>query len=156
VDEAMRRRLHIIPFTEPIPMDERDDELAEKLRARVPADPALDDPGTLAWRTAKLGRPEQIAQAVDTYLESEDTFGEWIAECTVREEGGKCLSGGAYKNYRLWAEGSGEHTISQKRFVQALCERGYDTKRSSGKRYITGLNLRDTEPGHAPPHYVDN
>jgi hypothetical protein len=35
--------------------------------------------------------------------------------------------------------------MSQKRFVQALCERGFDTTRANGKRYIRGLSLRETQ-----------
>jgi putative DNA primase/helicase len=150
VDEAMRRRLHIIPFTTPIPMDERDDTLADKLRAEYPQILAWMIKGTLMWREVRLGRPEQIAQAVDNYMESEDTFGEWLQECTERGlPQDKCLSGGAYKNFRTWADGSGEHVMSQKRFVQALKERGYDTKRVGGKRYISGLSLRETEPSYS-------
>lgn len=156
VDEAMRRRLHIIPFTTPVPMDERDDTLAEKLRAEYPQILAWMIEGALMWREAKLGRPEQIANAVDTYLESEDTFGEWLQECTQRgSELDRCLSGGAYKNYRSWADGSGEHVMSQKRFVQALKERGFDTKRANGKRYISGLSLRELEPASYQPQYAD-
>jgi putative DNA primase/helicase len=155
VDEAMRRRLHIIPFTAPIPSEERDDTLADKLRAEYPQILQWMIHGTLAWIDAKLGRPEQIAQAVDNYLESEDTFGEWLSECTQRDPQGKCLSGGAYKAYKNWADTAGEHGMSQKRFVQALRERGFDPKRLNGKRYIGGLSLKETE---GPPYmpYRDN
>jgi putative DNA primase/helicase len=156
VDEAMRRRLHIIPFTQPIPMDERDDTLADKLRAEYPQILHWMTRGTLAWIDAKLGRPEQIAQAVDAYLESEDTFAEWLAECTQQDVGGKCLSGGAYKNYKHWADEAGEHATSQKRFIQALRERGFDTRRSNGKRYIDGLALKETDSPAYVPHYADN
>ncbi len=145
VDEAMRRRLHIIPFTHPVPMAERDDQLAEKLRAEYPQILAWMIRGTIEWQAKKLGRPEQITQAVDDYLESEDTFGEWLNEATERDEQGKCLSGGAYKNFKAWADTAGEHVMSQKRFVQALRERGFNTKRSNGKRYIFGLSLKSTD-----------
>ncbi len=37
VDEAMRRRLHLIPFLETIPAERRDPELVEKLRRNGPA-----------------------------------------------------------------------------------------------------------------------
>jgi hypothetical protein len=38
VDEAMRRRLHLIPFTVTIPEAERDPLLAEKLKAEWPGE----------------------------------------------------------------------------------------------------------------------
>jgi putative DNA primase/helicase len=51
VDEAIRRRFHLIPFAVTIPPEERDGELAEKLRAEWP--------GILAWMIAGVsnGRP---------------------------------------------------------------------------------------------------
>jgi putative DNA primase/helicase len=142
VDNAMRRRLHIVPFTQPITMEERDDRLADKLRDEYPQILHWMIQGSLAWQDAKLGRPELIAQAVDNYLEAEDTLGEWLAECAEIGPHAKCLSGGAYKNFKRWAEQSGEYAMSQKRFVQALKERGYDTKRSNGQRFISGLELK--------------
>ena len=149
VDEAMRRRLHIIPFTDPIPMEERDDTLSEKLRAEYPQILAWMIRGALDWQAYKLGRPDQIAQAVDDYLESEDTFGEWLNECTTRDKAGSCQSGGAYRNYKTWADAAGEYAYSQKRFVQALKERGFETRKGAkGMRLILGLSLRETE---APP-----
>lgn len=36
VNEAMRRRLHLIPFTRTIPPEDRDPELAEKLQSEWP------------------------------------------------------------------------------------------------------------------------
>ena len=59
VDEAIRRRFHLIPFTVTIPPEERDPELAEKLKAEWPGDSRLDDrrlPG-LAARSASTRRP---------------------------------------------------------------------------------------------------
>ena len=43
VDEAMRRRIHLIPFTVTIPEGERDHHLAEKLRAEWGGNPAMGD-----------------------------------------------------------------------------------------------------------------
>jgi putative DNA primase/helicase len=44
VDEAIRRRFHLIPFAVTIPAEERDGELTEKLKAEWP--------GILAWIVA--------------------------------------------------------------------------------------------------------
>jgi putative DNA primase/helicase len=145
VDDAMRRRLHVIPFTQPITMEERDDRLADKLRAEYPQILYWMIQGALAWQDAKLGRPDVIAQAVNNYLAGEDSIGEWIAECV--ELSGKCQTSGAYSNFKRWAELAGEYVMPQKRFVQALKERGFDTKRGAqGKRYITGLELKVDGP----------
>jgi putative DNA primase/helicase len=44
VDEAIRRRFHLIPFTVTIPPEQRDPDLAEKLKTEWPG-PGLDDRG---------------------------------------------------------------------------------------------------------------
>jgi len=44
VDEAIRRRFHLVPFAVTIPAEERDGELTEKLKAEWP--------GILAWIVA--------------------------------------------------------------------------------------------------------
>lgn len=151
VDDAIRRRLHIIPFTQPIPMEERDDKLAEKLRAEYPQILAWMIRGCLDWQAYGLGRPEQIARAVDTYLEAEDILGTWIEECTTRGNGAKCQTTGAYRAFKSWAEQQGEYAPSQKRFVQALKERGFDASRYAGKRYIFGISIAtDDEPPAIP------
>jgi hypothetical protein len=48
VDEAMRRRLHLIPFNVTIPPEERDKNLAEELKAEWP--------GILQWMIEVAGR----------------------------------------------------------------------------------------------------
>ena len=151
VDEAMRRRLHIIPFMRPISMTDRDDKLADKLRAEYPQILAWMIRGAVAWNDAGLGRPEQITQAVDAYLESEDTLGSWLSEAVELGPQHKCLSTGAYVAFKRWAESAGEHTMSQKRFVQALKERGFDAKKYGGKRYLFGLQLKASEDDRAGP-----
>ncbi len=51
VDEAIRRRLHLIPFTVTIPLAERDPKLSEKLREEWP--------GVLKWALAGTHRVPQ-------------------------------------------------------------------------------------------------
>ena len=50
VDEAIRRRLHLIPFTVTIPPDERDPDLPEKLKAEWPAILRWAIDGCLDWQ----------------------------------------------------------------------------------------------------------
>ena len=73
VDEAIRRRFHLIPFTVTIPPEERDPDLAEKLKAEWP--------GILRWmiegcRTG-AGRPDAARHVLDAtaaYLDAEDAI----------------------------------------------------------------------------------
>ena len=66
VDEAMRRRLHLIPFTVTIPPDERDPDLAGKLKAEWGGILRWAIDGTLAWR--RIGLATAIRAAGDRGL----------------------------------------------------------------------------------------
>src|SRR5271165_634693 len=74
VDEAIRRRLNLIPFAVTIPPDERDPELTEKLKAEWPCilDWIID--GCLEWQTTGLNPPRIVVDATKRYFETEDAF----------------------------------------------------------------------------------
>jgi len=152
VDDAMRRRLHIMPFAHSVPVEERDLMLADKLMAEYPAILHWAIQGCLAWQDCGLGKPEAIAIAVDNYMQSEDSFGEWINERCRRDQLLRTQSSAAYADYKNYAEASGEHAPSQKRFIGALRERGFDMARSGGVRYISGLTLVDQGPPPRTPY----
>ena len=62
VDEAIRRRLHLVPFTVTIPPGERDPRLAEKLRAEFPGILAWAVRGCLDWQERGAEPPGRCAQ----------------------------------------------------------------------------------------------
>ena len=66
VDEAIRRRLHLIPFTVTIPPAERDPELPEKLKAEWPAILRWAIDGCLAWQREGLNPPPAVRDATAT------------------------------------------------------------------------------------------
>ena len=141
VDDTFRRRLHILEFNNPVPEDQLDLSLDDKFRAEYGRILQWCIEGCLAWQDCGLGKPEVIAQAVEEYLEAEDTMAEWLGSNAHRDLAAKTLSGELYSDYRKWAEAAGEFVISQKRFVQQLKERGFTPARSGGKRYVLGLRL---------------
>jgi putative DNA primase/helicase len=72
VDEAIRRRFHLIPFTVTIPPDERDHELDGKLRAEWPGILAWMIEGCLEWQRVGLAPPKAVTTATAAYLAGED------------------------------------------------------------------------------------
>ena len=141
MDDTFRRRLHILEFSNPVDPEKLDLHLDDKLRAEYPQILQWCIDGCLAWQECGLGKPEQITDAVNQYLESEDTLAEWLESNTHTDAVARSLSGDLYADYRRWAEGAGEFVLSQKRFVQQLSERGFSRARAAGKRYLCGLRL---------------
>ena len=146
VDEAMRRRIHLVPFEVTIPEDERDPHLDEKLRAEWGGILHWAVEGCLAWQKDGLRPPEAVTAATKGYMEEQDVLGQWLEEKT--EKGEREKPGELYENYKRWAETRGEYyKLSQKQFSQKLTERGFAPLRSDGLRYIVGIRLKSPAMG---------
>src|SRR5690606_23346143 len=112
VDEAMKRRLHLIPFTVTVPAPKRDGLLTEKLLAERDGILAWAVAGCLAWQRDGLAPPAIVVDATDEYFEAEDAMGQWLEE--------RCLTGKTHReaisdlfsDWREWAERAGEYVGS--------------------------------------------
>ncbi len=144
VDEAIRRRFHMIPFEVKIPAEERDITLPEKLKAEWPGILAWAIDGCVQWQRGGLAPPSAVRDATDDYLEAEDALGLWMAEsCTVRSTHFD-LATNLFASWKGWAEKAGEFPGSQKRFSQALEARGLRPRKQAGtkKAGFEGIAIR--------------
>jgi putative DNA primase/helicase len=139
VDEAIRRRVHLIPFTITIPEADRDQRLTEKLRVELGGILRWAIDGCLAWQAEGLNPPAVVIHATRDYLATEDSMGRWLEECcdvgSVYASTVRALFG----NWSEWCRQNGEQEGSQKRFSQNLEARGYQRQRSAASRGFLGL-----------------
>lgn len=142
VDEAIRNRFNLIPFTVYIPPEDRDKDLTEKLMSEASGILQWMVDGCLAWQTRGLQPPEAVLAATGAYFEAEDTFGQWLAECCTVRQYDQGDATALFKSWRGWCTAAGEPPISQKRFSQTLVARGYEQKRiHGGKRVFSGIDV---------------
>jgi putative DNA primase/helicase len=139
VDEAIRRRFNLVPFTVTIPAAERDKELPEKLKAEWPGILQWMIDGCLDWQSEGLARPAAVVSATDAYLETEDALAAWIKERCKPAGYGGTESSLLYRDWRAWAQAAGEDPGSQKRFSQALEAKGY--AKDPKARHATFLSI---------------
>ena len=143
VDEAMRRRIHLIPFTVTIPPKERDRHLTEKLIAEGPGILAWAIAGCMDWLEQGLNPPESVKSATNEYLSSEDVLGRWMDENTVLQAGHFSSSSSLYDDWKRWCDANREYVGSQKQFSQKLEQRGELTKtRKEEARGFQGIALK--------------
>jgi putative DNA primase/helicase len=143
VDEAIRRRLHLIPFTVTIPAEERDPELSNKLKTEWSAILRWAVDGCLAWQRDGLNPPNAVREATASYLAGEDTFELWRDACTTSDPNAWESSADLWHSWKAWAENAGEFVGKQKSFSQTLMERGfvYDREGGSGRKGYRGARL---------------
>jgi P4 family phage/plasmid primase-like protien len=142
VDEAMRRRMNLVPFTVTIPPEKRDKALAKKLKLEWPGILKWAVEGCLAWQKVGLYPPRIVIEATEEYLASEDNVGLWLDERTVRDVNAKTTPTELYEDYRLWATAKNVYQGNVKKLSQSLLERGYENgKGHGGSRFFKGIRL---------------
>jgi len=141
VDEAIRRRFNLIPFTVTIPPSERDETLTDRLRDEWPGILAWMIEGCLDWQESGLRPPDAVTKATAEYLTSEDTLGAWQEECCERSPQAWASCSDLFISWKTWADKSGEHSGTQKRFSQKLEEKGFQKDRKKSARGFVGLRI---------------
>jgi putative DNA primase/helicase len=141
VDEAIRRRFNLIPFTVTIPPDERDEALPEKLRAELPGIMSWMIDGCADWLERGLAPPEIVTAATAAYLEAEDALSAWMEEAGQRDPNAWERSADLYASWIAWAKKTGEYEGSMKRFLGILETKGPQYERHKDGRGFRGLRL---------------
>jgi putative DNA primase/helicase len=142
VDEAMRRRFNIIPFT--VKPDQRDLKLEEKLVAEWPAILRWMIEGCLDWQANGLLPPPSVANATEEYFRDQDTFGNWLElRCRV-ERGNPHLASSPTELFTSWkafTHGIGEEAGTGKSFSSMLKRKGFRSKRIKYGMVYLGIEL---------------
>jgi putative DNA primase/helicase len=144
VDEAIRRRVNLIPFLQNIPAEERDKDLPEKLKAEWPAILRWMIDGCLAWQRQGLNPPKSVREASDEYLSGEDVLGQWLEErCVVSTKIEFSESAILYADWRAWCEQGELPAGSSKSFGRLLDERGLRRVRRNAAKGFAGIRLKE-------------
>lgn len=146
VDEAIRRRFHLIPFSVTIPPEQRDAQLAEKLKAEGSGILQWAIDGCLKWQSTGLCPPAAVRDATDAYLEAEDALGAWMDECCYVAPNLFEHSSELFQSWKSWADAAGEYVGSAKKLSQNLENRGFQRQHTKRGTNFLGLRLKAKEP----------
>ena len=141
VDDAIRRRMRLMPFDQIVPEDRRDVRLLDKLMGEGPGILNWMLEGCLAWQAQGIGTCDRVEQATQDYLNEEDLLGSWIEECCHLSPDAFAASSSLFAHWSRWAERAGERVGSQKAFSQALQQRGFQPVRQQRRRGFVGISI---------------
>jgi len=142
VDEAIKRRLNLLPLTVTIPKHERDPDLVDKLKSEWPGILCWMIGGFVEWRKSRgLVAPPAVIDATSSYLEAEDAIMAWISDWCERDNGAWESSTALFAAWKAWAERNGEYVGTIRRFAQALERHGITFLRKNKARGYLGLRL---------------
>ena len=147
VDDALKRRLLLVPFKAKFMGERRDTQMLDKLKAEGPAVLAWIICGCAEWLSNGLQVPASIRAASDEYATTMDVMGNWIADCCYQSGDLLDTSEGSsrlYHSYADWKRRRGESPVSQTRWGEQMTGRGFEWYRNNGIRYH-GIELTPAE-----------
>ncbi len=151
VDEALRRRFNIIPFTrkptKPDPM------LEEKLKAEAGQILWWMMKGCAKWQENGLGRPAAIVEATDTYFAEQDVMGQWIADCTRKIDTFTDSDSELFASWGEFAKANGEQPGTIRQFSMDMEKRGYRRRKTRDGRFFVGIQVKHRETSRS--HHDD-
>jgi len=142
-DEAIRRRLNIVPFDVTIPAAEADRELPRKLAAEWPGILAWMIAGCREWQRIGLAPPPAVAEATADHIAEQDTLGAWIAEWICAAPEGAVTMSDLFKSWVAYATAAREPPGTKRAFAEAIRSRGFAPCRigKSGAAGYKGIRL---------------
>ncbi len=156
VDEAMKRRLHLIPFTVTIPAAKRDGKLTEKLLMERDAIMAWAVEGCMRWQATGLNPPASVVAATDEYFDEEDAIGEFIAAEAQVCAPAKVSVADVFARWQEWSSKRGEYVGTSRWLAQQLANRGFArTRIHGGVKALSGLSLKAKDYGIRLPYADD-
>jgi putative DNA primase/helicase len=141
-DEAIWRRIRLIPFSITIPKELRDHKLAEKLKAESSGILNWCLAGFRDWQNKSLGEPDCVTAATAEYRESQDALGNFLATKTDLVPNGEARAAELYSLYAAWTEVNGEYQMRDRDFSSALVDRGFEKCRDTNGRFWRGISMR--------------
>lgn len=144
VDDAMRRRFNIIPFTrKPKAVNPK---LEQELEAEFPQILNWMIEGCLKWRRDGLLRPQAVLEATADYFEEQDVFGQWLEAFCDQGPGFKEPTNNLFHKWSQFAADAKEDAGSMKGFASMMTKRGFVPGRESAGgrlRFWKGLCLKE-------------
>ena len=142
VGKGMSRRLHKVPCNAKLADKDKDEALAQKMRAELPQILAWALEGHVMWQQDRLTQPESVREASDQYMSEQDHVADWIEERCKMAPNSRTARTLAYNDFKAWAlKNSVDNSPTASRFYEEVENKGYGKVKIIGTRYIVGLEL---------------
>lgn len=139
-DEAIWRRLRLVPFEHTVAPSEQDHDLRRRLvQEHGQAILAWLVRGAVSWYSQGVGECVAVNRATTSYREEEDTMAEFLAECTQRSPGSKVKVGRLWERWQAWTQASGERPGRKQTFSSALGDHGVVLEIYQGVKFAKDL-----------------
>jgi putative DNA primase/helicase len=140
-DNAIWRRLLLVPFTVTIAPEDQDEHLIDKLILELPGVLNWTVQGCADWQQGGLEPPKAVKVATKAYREESDHLPAFLEECCVQQPYARVEKGTAFLEYTRWCEHNAETSMPKPELGQRFKALGVGEQKSNGKWFWTGLGL---------------
>jgi len=142
VDEAIKARVLLVPFTVTIPADRRDKDLPEKLKAEAPAILRWIIDGAVMWQKRGLDAPAAVLAASAEYFDDEDTLAQFLGDETTVNPTAFVTATDLHQRFVQWMNVQGLTPWTMRTLQKEIKSRGWtEHKRSHGRGFL-GMRLK--------------
>lgn len=142
VDDAMRRRLHLIPFEAKFSGASVIADMPGRLKAEWPGILAWMIEGCLKWQATGLNPPERVRAATADYFNNQDTLAEWRAERCETGPGFWETPTRLFNSWKAYAREAEFPAGTRSNFNDRMEAAGFHQSRSRTSRQWDGIKLR--------------
>jgi putative DNA primase/helicase len=134
-DDALWRRIRVIPLNIEIPTSERDPGLRAKLTEEWPGILAWAVHGCLKWQREGLDEPQAVKRATGDWRKAADHIARFAQEALTIHPDGVVSASALHGHYKAWCVQNGENPLSmadlKKKLMVSLDVAHKRTKRGS-------------------------
>jgi putative DNA primase/helicase len=130
-----------VPCEVVIPVDQRDEELSDRLALELGAILTWLVDGYREWKAGGLDDPQQVTAATDAYRAESDGLGRFVDRRCLTGPHFHVRSAELFAVWCKWAADEGEAPGTQTAFSTLLVNRGFDSRKSHGRMVWHGLGL---------------
>ncbi|MCL6442279.1 MAG: hypothetical protein K6T83_02225 [Alicyclobacillus sp.] len=144
-EEALWRRICLVPFFHHVTDDEKNKMLRKELFEELPGILNWALEGCLEWQEEGLQIPESIKRATADLRDDTDNLQRFIKECCIIGREARVLSRELYSVYCKWCREEDEEPWTQKTFIHTLklrirCESAREP--GTGRKMLIGIGLK--------------
>lgn len=137
--ESIWRRLHLIAWTQTIPVPERNPQMLQASwwveQGEAPGILAWAVRGAVRWHTEGLAIPASMKEDLADYRSDQDVLGEFIESRLAKDDDAHSALSDIYGAYQAWCYGSGiKNIMTSQDLGRTLRERNFKDHRTSKKR----------------------
>ena len=140
VDDAIRRRIRVVPLTRRVP--EPDAVLPETLKGEADGIMSWAIVGARDWLRTGLGNAGAVTDATNGYFDSEDELGEWLERRCEVDPSCEISKPSLWNAYHRDMEDSGMRGLGKIEFGNEISKRGFKDRRTKAERIWCGLRLK--------------